>query len=71
ASQNKLKDGVGLPHDSLYYGIMDFLTSCQEEKFPKTGAGEGYRATVVGIAAHRAVVEGTTVEISPDDLKEA
>jgi hypothetical protein len=29
------------------------------------------RATVVGIAAQRAVVEGGVVEISPDDLKEA
>ena len=71
ASQNKLKDGVGLPHDSLYYGVSDFLTSCQEGKAPKTGASEGFRATLVGIAAHRAVVEGGTIEISPDDLKEA
>jgi predicted dehydrogenase len=71
ASQNKLKDGVGLPNDSLHYGIADFLRSCGDGDRIICGASEGLRATVVGIAAQRAVVEGGVVEISPDDLKEA
>jgi hypothetical protein len=37
----------------------------------KTGVSEGLRATAVGIAAQRAVVEGGVIEISQDDLKEA
>ena len=71
ASQNKLKDGVGLPNDSLHYGVADFLLSCAEQMKVKTGVSEGLRATAVGIAAQRAVVEGGVIEISQDDLKEA
>ncbi|NRA75864.1 MAG: Gfo/Idh/MocA family oxidoreductase [Planctomycetes bacterium] len=71
ASQNKLKDGVGLPNDSLHYGIADFLQSCSEGIKVKTGVSEGLRATAVGIAAQRAVVEGGVINISADDLKEA
>ncbi len=70
ASQNKLKDGIGLPNDSLHYGVADFLQSCAGELKVKTGVSEGLRATAVGIAAHRAVVEGGVIDISPDDLKE-
>ncbi|HIG04899.1 MAG TPA: Gfo/Idh/MocA family oxidoreductase [Planctomycetes bacterium] len=70
ASQNKLKDGVGLPNDSLHYGVADFLLSCAEQMKVKTGVSEGLRATAVGIAAQRAVVEGGVIEISQDDLKE-
>ena len=71
ASQNKLKDGIGLPNDSLHYGVADFLLSCSEQQKVKTGVGEGLRATAVGIAAQRAIVEGGVIEISAEDLKEA
>ena len=30
ASQGKLKQGVGLPHDSLYYSLFDFLKAISE-----------------------------------------
>ncbi len=71
ASQNKLKDGVGLPNDSLHYGVADFLRSCADGEKVKTGVSEGLRATAVGISAQRAIVEGGDIEITADDLKEA
>ncbi len=71
AAQNKLKDGVGLPNDSLHYGIANFLKSCADGDRIRCSASEGLRATAVGIAAQRAIVEGGVIEISADDLKEA
>ena len=69
AAQGKLKDGVGLPHDSLYYGIGDFLKSVTEKAPVTTSIEEGYRATVIGILANRAVTTGTTVTVDPALLK--
>ena len=71
ASQGKLQDGVGLPNDSLHYGVADFLKSVTEQKPVVTSAEEGLRATVIGILANRAVCEGTTIPVGPELLKGA
>lgn len=68
ASQGKLQEGVGLPHEPLYYAVADFLQSCVEGSPAVVGAEEGMRATVVGILADRAVRTGEEVEISPEAL---
>jgi predicted dehydrogenase len=66
AEQGKLQQGVGLPHDSLHYALVDFLASIAEGKPPVTSVEDGLRATVVGILADRAVRGGTTVAVDPE-----
>ena len=68
ASQGKLKEGIGLPNDSLYYGLEDFYRSIIENQPPVCTADEGMRATVVAILAHRAVVKGLPVTVRDEDL---
>lgn len=69
AEQGKLKDGVGLPETSLYYAMADFLKSVGEGKAVVAGAEVGHKATVLGIAAAKAVRDGATVEITAEMLK--
>jgi len=69
ASQGKLKEGVGLPHPSLYYGVADFIRSVTEGAAVACSAEEGLRAAAVGIAANQAVVSGAEVAVTPDMLK--
>lgn len=69
ASQGKLKEGVGLPHPSLYYALADFVRSVTEGAPVVVSAEEGLRATMVGLAAQRAVVTGETVEIGQEMLR--
>ncbi|MGI9013215.1 MAG: Gfo/Idh/MocA family protein [Phycisphaerales bacterium] len=63
ASQGKLKDGVGLPNDSLYYSLTDFIKAIDESRPPACGAEEGMRATIVGILANQAITTGEEVLI--------
>ncbi|MEL7471919.1 MAG: Gfo/Idh/MocA family oxidoreductase [Planctomycetota bacterium] len=63
ASQGKLKDGVGLPHDAVWYGIETFLKAVLDGAEPACSAEEGYRATSVAIAAAEAVKSGSAVDI--------
>jgi len=63
ASQGKLKDGVGLPFTSLYYALADFVKSIAEDKPVAATAEDGLRASIAGILANRAVVNGGVVEI--------
>lgn len=69
AEQGKLKDGVGLPNTSLHYAMADFIRSVAEGKPVTASAGAGHKATVLGIAANRAVTEGKTIEITPEMMK--
>ena len=71
ASQGKLKEGVGLPHPSLYYSLSDFLSGIIDGKAIPCGADEGMRASIVGILANQAIVTGTSVEITDDILRGA
>ncbi len=68
AEQGKLKEGVGLPHTPLWYGVESFLKSVTEGTEVACSAAEAARSTIVGIRAHEAVTTGTTVEIDPADL---
>ena len=63
ARQGKLKEGVGLPHAPLYYGLVDFVTSVTESKPAVCSAEEGLRAAVVGMLSQRAVITGEEQEI--------
>jgi len=69
ASQGKLKEGVGLPNQPLYYALSDFIKSVTEGKAVACSAEDGCRASVLGILANRAVVSGETVTIDPSVLK--
>jgi predicted dehydrogenase len=63
AAQGRLKEGIGLEHPSLYYALADFVRSFAESAAVACSAEEGMRATTVGILTHRAITEGTSVEI--------
>jgi predicted dehydrogenase len=58
AAQGALAQGVGLPHPSLYYALVDFVRSATEGAPVRCSLHEGARATIVGILANRAVVSG-------------
>ncbi len=66
AAQGNLQAGIGLPHPSLYYALMDFLKSVTEGAPVACPMAEGARASIVGIAANQAVVTGTGVAIVMD-----
>ncbi len=63
AAQGALKTGIGLPHPSLYYALVDFVKSAIEGAPVRCPLQEGARATIVGILANRAVVTGQPVTI--------
>ncbi len=69
ASQGKLKDGIGLPHPSLYYSLEAFVKSVAEDAPVACSADEGMRAAIVGICAHEAVKNNTEVAIGEDLFK--
>jgi predicted dehydrogenase len=69
AAQGKLKEGVGLPHPPVYYAVESFLKSATDGAPVACSADEGARATLVAIAAQRAVTGGGTVTIAPKDLE--
>jgi len=69
ASQGKLKEGVGLPYTSLYYGLYDFVYSVDSGKAASCDGAAGLRATVVAIACAKATAENGEVTINPADLK--
>lgn len=68
AEQGKLQQGVGLPHDSLWYGIEAFLKSVSEKAPVVCSADDGMRSTIVGIRTHEAITSGRSVTIDPADL---
>ncbi|MEQ8850362.1 MAG: Gfo/Idh/MocA family oxidoreductase [Phycisphaerales bacterium] len=63
AEQGKLKEGVGLPNSSLWYALDDWVGAIGEGGSPACSVDEAARATAVGIAAHRAVMDEKRVEI--------
>jgi len=63
AAQGALQEGVGLPHPSLYYALVDFVRSATEGAPVACSMEEGARATIVGILANQAVVTGAPVEV--------
>ena len=69
ASQGKLKEGVGLPHPELYYGVERFLASVSEGKPVACTAEDGLRAAAIAIRAHEATLANGTVEIENDLFK--
>ncbi|MGD9690853.1 MAG: Gfo/Idh/MocA family protein [Phycisphaerales bacterium] len=80
ASQNKLKDGVGLPESSLFYALEKFAGLAGGGDGSGGGAGEstktsictaeeGFRTAVVSILADQAVRRNTEIRIDPEQLK--
>ena len=69
AAQDKLKEGVGLPHPPLYYALVDFLKSVSEGAPVVCSAEEGLRAASVAIHAARAIASSETVTIDPATFK--
>jgi predicted dehydrogenase len=64
AAQGRLGEGAGLPHPALYYAVEDFARSITEGAPVACTAEDGVAASLIGIAAARAVAEGTTVQVS-------
>ncbi len=69
AEQGKLQEGIGLPHPGTYYALGDFLKSVTDDADVVCSAEEGYRWTIVGIAAAQAVRTGEEVAITEDMLR--
>jgi len=63
AAQGDLRAGVGLPHPSLYYALVDFVRSVTEGTPVACSLAEGARASIVGILANEAVVSGEPVAV--------
>lgn len=68
AEQGKLKDGVGLPHPSLYYALADWVSAIGSGGTPACSMDEAARATAVGIAANEAVMTSKPVDIDLSTL---
>ena len=68
SEQGKLKEGVGLPNTSLYYALENWLYAIAGNAEVACPIGEAVRATAVGIAAHRATRDGTSVDIEMPSL---
>ena len=68
AEQGKLKEGIGLPHPSLYYALADWVKAIGSGGTPAWTISEAARATVVGIAANDAVRTAKPVEIDLSGL---
>ena len=69
AKQGKLREGVGLPHPPMYYGIQDFMASVTGGKPSACPAPLGLRAAVLGIKAHEAVMTGKEIVFEEDWFK--
>lgn len=69
AKQGKLKEGVGLPHPPVYYGLESFLASVTDGKPSACPAPLGLRATVIGIKAHEAVTTGKEIVFKDEWFK--
>ena len=63
AEQGKLKDGVGLPHPGVYYALEDWVKAIATNEPPACSISEAARATAVGIAANKAVMSTSMVDI--------
>ena len=68
AAQDKLKDGIGLPHPGVYYSLVDFLNAAGGEGEVVVDAAEGMRAAGIGILAQRAIITGEAQAIDLDAL---
>ena len=66
AEQGNLQAGVGLPHPSLYYSLMDFLKTVTEGAAVACSMADGARASIVGILANQAILKGLDVVIPLD-----
>jgi len=69
AEQGKLKEGVGLPHSALWYGLEAFLKSVLEGENVTCSIEDGFRSTAVGIAAAQAVNTGEHIAITEEMLR--
>ena len=69
AEQGKLKEGIGLPHPSLYYALADFVRAVAGEGAVGCDAAAGARSTMVAIWAAHAVAQGKAITIDPASLK--
>jgi predicted dehydrogenase len=63
AAQGRLTAGAGLQHPPLHYAVADFVRSFAEGAPVACTAADALQATLVGIAAHEAVVRRTTVDV--------
>jgi predicted dehydrogenase len=58
AAQGELQQGAGLPFPPLYYALVEFVKSIDENRAPAVTAQLGVTATALAVAAHAAVQSG-------------
>lgn len=63
AEQDKLKEGIGLPHAPLWYALDDFVAACASGAQPACSIADALPATELALAAARALQTG--VEVRP------
>lgn len=68
AAQGKLKEGVGLPHTSVYYALSDFFNAIAAGKPSPCDALTGLRATSLVITANQALLKREAMTIDPATL---
>lgn len=62
AEQDKLKEGIGLPHSPLWYALDDFVAASLGAGKPACSFADALPATELAIAAQRALREGAVIE---------
>jgi len=64
AEQDKLKEGIGLPHSPQWYGLDDFVAACLTSGKPACSFADALPGTELALAAHAALLSGAAVEIA-------
>lgn len=63
AEQDKLKEGIGLPHTPLWYALDDFVAACATGAAPSCSIADALPATELALAAQRALLTGAAVAL--------
>lgn len=63
AEQDKLRDGIGLPHTPLWYALDDFVAACASGAAPACTFSDALPATELALAVAHALKTGGEVEL--------
>ena len=64
AEQDKLKEGIGLPHSPLWYALDDFVAASLGSGKAACSFADALPATELAISASTALRNGLTIEIA-------
>ncbi len=66
AEQNKLKEGIGLPHVPLWYALDDFVAACVGGTAPACSFADALPGTELALAGTRALASGSEVQVGAE-----